>query len=86
MKADWNSYDIDIVKTTGTHSVYAVPVTTVNTMFHNIVFSNATSGIETVDTETASAAKEGVFNLAGQRLSAPRKGLNIINGRKVLVK
>ncbi len=86
MQADWNTYDIDIVKTTGTHSVYAVPVTTVNTMFHNIVFSNATSGISTVDTETADAAKEGVFNLSGQRLSAPRKGLNIINGKKVLVK
>ncbi len=27
-----------------------------------------------------------LFNLAGQRLTAPRKGLNIINGKKVVVK
>ena len=27
-----------------------------------------------------------IFNIAGQRLSTPQKGMNIINGRKVLVK
>ena len=27
-----------------------------------------------------------VFNLAGQRLSTPLKGINIVNGRKVLIK
>ena len=27
-----------------------------------------------------------IFNIAGQRLSAPQKGMNIINGRKVVVK
>lgn len=30
--------------------------------------------------------REGVFNISGQRLSAPRKGINIINGKKVIVK
>lgn len=29
---------------------------------------------------------EGIFNMNGQRLAAPQKGLNIINGVKVLVK
>ncbi len=29
---------------------------------------------------------EGIFNLNGQRLNAPQKGINIINGRKVLIK
>ena len=29
---------------------------------------------------------EGIFNLSGQRLSAPQKGINIINGKKVVVK
>ena len=28
----------------------------------------------------------GVFNLAGQRLAAPRRGVNIIGGRMVVVK
>ena len=30
--------------------------------------------------------KTTIFNIVGQRLSAPQKGMNIINGRKVLVK
>ena len=29
---------------------------------------------------------EGIFNLNGQRLFAPRKGLNIINGKNVIIK
>ena len=29
---------------------------------------------------------EGIFNLSGQRLSAPQKGINIVNGKKVVIK
>ena len=29
---------------------------------------------------------EGIFNLNGQRLNAPQKGINIINGKKVVIK
>lgn len=39
--------------------------------------------------DIAADAKEGkyvIYNIAGQRMDAPRKGLNIINGRKVMVK
>lgn len=32
------------------------------------------------------AGKAMIFNIAGQRLDTPQKGLNIINGRKVVVK
>ena len=32
------------------------------------------------------AADKSVFNVAGQKLSAPAKGLNIIDGKKVYVK
>ena len=38
----------------------------------------------TVDGNRGSGA-EGIFNLSGQRLSAPQKGINIVNGKKVLV-
>ena len=34
----------------------------------------------------ATATPAAVYNLAGQRLAAPRPGVNIIGGRKVLVK
>ena len=29
---------------------------------------------------------KGIFNLYGQRLDAPQKGINIINGKKVVIK
>ena len=32
------------------------------------------------------AGKYVIYNIAGQRLDAPQKGLNIINGRKVMIK
>ncbi len=46
------------------------------------------TGIETVKTdgETTTTASPIIFNLAGQRLSSPRKGINIINGKKIVMK
>ena len=48
------------------------------------------TGIETVtvktDGETTTTASPIIFNLAGQRLSSPRKGINIINGKKIVMK
>ena len=44
-----------------------------------------TNGISEVSPDMKSD-KILIFNLAGQRLAAPRKGLNIINGKKVMVK
>ena len=44
-------------------------------------------GIYTGITETAAASSlknSGIYNLAGQRLSKMQKGINIINGKKVL--
>ena len=44
------------------------------------------TGIEGL-TPTPSPKGEGsIYNLNGQKLSAPLKGINIINGRKVIVK
>ena len=43
------------------------------------------SGISDIATD-AKAGKYVIYNIAGQRMDAPRKGLNIINGRKVMVK
>ena len=37
------------------------------------------SGVQSQNSDT-------FFNLNGQRLSAPQKGINIVNGKKVLVK
>ena len=44
-----------------------------------------TTGICDVNVEQPAAAKV-IYDLQGRRLSAPVKGLNIVNGAKVLVK
>lgn len=41
---------------------------------------------DSINAATVEAGKGEVFNLAGQKLAAPMKGLNIIGGKKVLVK
>lgn len=43
------------------------------------------TGIESVATSTTTAV-EGIYNLAGQKLAQPVKGINIINGKKVIIK
>ena len=43
------------------------------------------TGIEDV-TKTHENVNTKVFSLSGQRLAAPRKGINIIGGRKVVIK
>ena len=45
-----------------------------------------TTDIENVEVAPERPAQQGIYNLAGQRLEAPQKGINIINGRKVIVK
>jgi len=46
--------------------------------------NNPTTGIEEINVESDKV--QGIYDLQGRRLSAPVKGINIINGKKVLVK
>ena len=50
----------------------------------NPVYDPTTTGISTVKADNLQNAV--IYNLAGQRLQTVQKGLNIINGRKVMVK
>lgn len=43
-------------------------------------------GISERVTETTSTDKTTIFNLAGQRLTQPRRGVNIIGGKKVIIR
>ncbi len=45
-----------------------------------------TTAIQTPKLNNDSKDSDTFFNLNGQRLSAPRKGLNIVNGKKVIIK
>ena len=50
-------------------------------------FDAQTTGIEEVNlTPTSSIGEGGIYNLQGQRIRSLQRGLNIINGRKVVVK
>lgn len=53
-------------------------------LFTHIVGVADPSGITTIRTEQE--ACEAVYNLSGQRLATPLRGLNIIGGKKVVVK
>ena len=46
----------------------------------------AETSIEEIGASASKPAVEGIFDLSGRRLSRPVKGINIINGKKVLVK
>lgn len=55
------------------------------------VYAGTAEQIEKIETGIDSIAadnnaKKQVFDLAGRRVSAPAKGLYIVNGKKVLVK
>ena len=45
-----------------------------------------TTSIQTINVTPNSQQDAPVYNLNGQRLNAPKKGINIVNGKKVLVK
>ena len=48
-------------------------------------FAAKTTGIAAVRTDRTEF-REGVYNLQGQRISSLKKGLNIVNGRKFVIK
>jgi len=68
----------------GLRSIFNIP-TGSNVKALTIQFEDSTDGILTVDAE-GNIVEGAIYNLAGQRISAPKKGVNIVNGKKVLVK
>jgi hypothetical protein len=44
------------------------------------------SSLTAINSITEEESKASVFSFAGERLTAPVKGLNIIDGKKVMVK
>ena len=49
-------------------------------------FDDLTTGVNAVDHGQLTIDNGAIYNLSGQRLSKPAKGINIINGKKVIVK
>ncbi len=61
----------------------AVPAGDVKAL--TFVFNDIATGVRTIETVSAEEAAK-IFNLAGQRMSKMQRGVNIVNGKKVLVK
>jgi hypothetical protein len=57
-----------------------------NVKAFTFVFGGTTTGVNAVDNGRWTMDKGAIFSLSGQRLAKPQKGINIINGKKVLVK
>ena len=58
---------------------------TVQEKAYVVSINGTTTGIEEVTTDS-DASDTPVYNLRGQRLTAPQKGINIIGGKKLVVK
>ncbi len=48
-----------------------------------LIFEDDATGIRTVETISAEGAEQ-IFNLAGQRIQKMQKGINVVNGKKVM--
>ena len=49
----------------------------------NVMFDDEATGISTIEN---AAKADGYYNLSGQRVAKPSKGLYIVNGKKVIIK
>ncbi len=77
-----NNFNVGVSGTN--YNVWISLVVAANAQSAEITVTETTTGITLLSTAVEKA--DEVFNVAGQRLSQPAKGLNIINGKKVLVK
>ena len=70
---------------TGDEGVFTITITfdPVTTNIDVKAEKTGTVGINDVNVAEKTAV---IFNMAGQRVAAPVKGINIINGRKVIIK
>ena len=63
---------------------YTITIDNSNETF-NGVFDTTTTGIAEIVNGKSSNSKS-IYNLQGQRINAPQKGLNIVDGKKIFVK
>lgn len=75
--------DANITLAEGTFDIEGVVGNYNNVQFWVTSFSSLPTAISSVK---AARVKSAIFNAAGQLLSAPQKGVNIIDGKKVFVK
>jgi hypothetical protein len=72
--------------TLGANRAYVAGSTGGNVKGFYLNFDELVDGIKTIDNGQLTKDDAAIFNLAGQRLSKLQKGVNIVNGKKILVK
>lgn len=72
--------------TLGANRAYVAGSTGGNVKGFYLNFDELVDGIKGIDNGQSTKDDAAIFNLAGQRLSKLQKGVNIVNGKKVLVK
>ena len=73
--------------TNGAHKAYlVVPDATAGAKSFYLFSEAETTGIGSVQSTMFNDGRMEIFNLNGQRVSTPQRGIYIVNGKKVLVK
>lgn len=66
-------------------NIHFITPAAADVLFEPVMLTTETTGIAAVN-KADEADYRVVYNLNGQRITAPRKGLNIVNGKKLIVK
>ena len=66
-------------------NIHFITPAAADVLFEPVMLSTEATGIAAVN-KADEADHRVVYNLNGQRITAPRKGLNIVNGKKLIVK
>ena len=83
----WDESTADNHNKLADHKAYLrVPTGAGAPQFFNFNFGGETTGISKIDNGQLTIDNSMVFNLAGQRVMNPTKGLYIVNGKKVVLK
>ena len=66
-------------------NIHFITPAAADVLFEPVMLTTETTGIAAVN-KTDGVDHRVVYNLNGQRIAAPQKGLNIVNGKKLIVK
>ena len=69
----------------GYNAYFAGEATSANAL-RIVIEGEEATGIEAVDNSQLTNGNEPIFNLNGQRLEQKQRGVNIVGGRKIVVK
>ena len=56
------------------------------TVSHMVLYKDVSTGVEELSTKTETVRKSAIYNLTGQKMKSVQKGLNIVDGRIIMMK